>query len=161
METDKAQKEHVWLQQLLGQWTMEGECDGPPGEPPMKSSGTESVRGLGDLWVVCEGKGTMPGGGPCEMLMTLGYDTAKKAFVGHWAGSMMSGMFVYRGTLDEAGKVLTLDTEGPSFKGDGSTAHYQDVITIKSKDERTLHSQAKQPDGSWQRFMTATYRRVK
>lgn len=161
METVKAQKEHVWLQQLLGQWSMEGECDGPPGEPPMKSSGTESVRGLGDLWVVCEGKGTMPDGGPCEMLMTLGYDTAKKAFVGHWAGSMMSGMFVYRGTLDAAGKVLTLDTEGPSFTGDGSTAHYQDVVTIKSRDERTLHSQIKQPDGSWQRFMTATYRRAK
>jgi hypothetical protein len=57
--------------------------------------------------------------------------------------------------------MLTLDTEGPSVEGDGKTARYQDVITIKSKDERTLHSQTLQPDGSWKRFMTATYRRVK
>ena len=159
MET-QAQKEHQWLQQLLGQWTMEGDCDMGPGEPPLKSTGTETVRGLGELWVVCEGRGEMPDGGPCEMLMTLGYDIDKKAFVGHWAGSMMSGMFVYRGTLDASQKVLTLDTEGPSFTGDGTTARYQDVITLKSPNERQLHSQTLLPDGSWKRFMTATYRRV-
>ncbi len=148
------------LDQLLGEWTMTGECDMGNGEPPMKSSGTESVRSLGGLWVVCEGEGEMPGGGPCGMLMTLGYDIAKKCFVGSWAGSMMSGMFFYRGQLDASGKVLTLDTEGPSFSGDGSTAQYQDVITIKSANERQLHSQTLQPDGSWKRFMMATYRRV-
>lgn len=160
MET-KPQKEHDWLQQLVGDWTMEGEGDMGPGQPAMKSSGTEHVRSLGGLWVVCEGTGTMPGGGSAEMLMTLGYDVEKKTYLGSWAGSMMSHMWIYRGTLDAAGKVLTLDTEGPSFTGDGKTARYQDVITIKSKDERTLHSQTLQPDGSWKRFMTATYRRVK
>lgn len=160
MET-KPQKEHQWLQQLLGQWTMEGDCDMGPDAPPMKSSGTENVRGLGELWVVCEGRGEMPGGGMADMLMTLGYDPDKKAFVGHWAGSMMGGMFVYRGALDASEKVLTLDTEGPSFTGDGTTARYQDVITLKGKDERMLHSQTLQPDGTWKRFMTATYRRVK
>ncbi len=156
----KPQKEHQWLDQLLGKWTTEGECDMPSGESA-KSVGTETVRSMGGLWVVCEGQGDMPGCGPCDMLMTLGYDTEKKAFVGSWAGSMMSGMFIYTGALDSSGKVLTLDTEGPSFTGDGSTAKYQDVITIKSKDERTLHSQTLQPDGTWKRFMTATYRRVK
>jgi hypothetical protein len=73
---------------------------------------------------------------------------------------MMGGMFVYRGALDASEKVLTLDTEGPSFTGDGTTARYQDVITIRSPDERQLHSQTLQPDGTWKRFMTATYRRV-
>lgn len=160
MET-RPQTEHQWLGQLLGEWTTEGECDGPPGETPMKTSGNETVRSLGGLWVVCEGRGEMPGGGMADMLMTLGYDIDKKKFVGSWAGSMMSCMFFYEGQLDAAKKVLTLDTEGPSFAGDGSTARYQDVITIKSRDERTLHSQSLQPDGSWKRFMTATYRRVK
>lgn len=161
----KPQQQHEWLQQLRGEWTMEwtmeGSCDPGPGEPPMRSTGTETVRGLGDFWVVCEGESEMPGGGPGRMLMTLGYDTFKKAFVGSWAGSMMSGMFFYHGTLDAMGKVLTLDTEGPSFNDDGKTAKYQDVITIKSPDERQLHSQVLQADGSWKRFMTSTYRRVK
>jgi len=157
----KSQKEHEWLRQLLGQWTMTSECEGAPGEPPTKSSGTETVRALGDLWIVCEGRGEIPGGGPGEMLMTLGYDPEKKAYQGTWAGSMMTTLWIYRGTLDTSGKVLALDTEGPSFKNDGKTARYQDVITLKSPDERTLHSQVLQPDGSWKRFMTATYRRVK
>ena len=157
----KAQQEHIWLQQMLGDWTMEGECDLGPDQPASQTTGTEHVRDLGELWVVCEGHGEMPGGGMAEMLMTLGYDADKKKFVGSWAGSMMTGMFFYEGQLDAAKKVLALDTEGPSFTGDGTTAKYQDVITINSKDERTLHSQTLQADGSWKRFMTATYRRVK
>ncbi|MDP2819271.1 MAG: DUF1579 family protein [Polaromonas sp.] len=32
---------------------------------------------------------------------------------------------------------------------------------MNSKDERTLHSQILQADGTWKRFVTATYRRVK
>jgi hypothetical protein len=158
----KPQEEHAWLQQLMGDWTLTGECDMGPGQPASKTTGKEHVRTLGGFFVVCEGEGEMPGSDDTgRMLMTLGYDIAQKKFVGSWAGSMMYGMFFYEGQLDAAKKVLTLDTEGPSFEGDGKTARYQDVITIKSQDERTLHSQTLQPDGSWKRFMTATYRRVK
>ena len=155
------QKEHLWLQQLLGEWTCESEMQMGPGQPPLKSTGKESVRGLGKLWVLCEGSGQMPGGGLATMLMTLGYDPEKKAFIGSWAGSMMTHMWIYRGTLDAEQKVLTLDTEGPSFAGDGKLARYQDMITLKGKDERELSSQVLQDDGTWRRFMTAKYRRVK
>jgi Protein of unknown function (DUF1579) len=151
--------EHTWLKQLLGDWTVSGECDMGPNQPKAKTTGTEHARALGELFVVGEGTGEMPGGGMCDMLITLGYDSAKKKFVGSWAGSMMPGMFFYEGQLDAAKKVLTLDTEGPSFTGDGKTMRYQDVITIVSADERTLHSQGLQPDGSWKRFMTARYTR--
>lgn len=158
----KPQAEHAWLKQLLGDWTTTGECDMGPGQPASQTTGTEHVRALGDFFMVCEGKGEMPGSPDMGyMLMTLGYDIARKKFVGSWAGSMMPGMFFYEGQLDAEKKVLTLDTEGPSFKGDGTTAKYQDVITLHGPDERTLHSQTLQPDGSWKRFMTATYRRVK
>lgn len=151
---------HRWLQQLLGEWTSESHCDTGPGEPPQQSAGTEHVRALGDLWVLCEGTGTMPGGGgEARMLMTLGYDPEKNVFRGSWVGSMMTHMFVYEGTLDADKKVLTLETEGPSFKGDGKTARYRDVITLVSANERTLTSFGHQPDGSWSQFMTATYRR--
>lgn len=158
----KPQPEHEWLQQMQGDWSMSGECDMGPDQPASHTTGKEHVRALGGFFVVCEGEGEMPGNsGMGYMLMTLGYDIGKKKFVGSWAGAMMPGMFFYEGQLDAGKKVLTLDTEGPSFKGDGTTARYQDLITIKSKDERTLHSQTLQPDGSWKRFMTATYRRVK
>lgn len=156
-----AQKEHQWLMQVLGEWSSEAEMEMAPGLPVEKCPGTESVRALGDLWVVCEGRGEMPGGaGPATMLMTLGYDPKKKAFIGSWAGSMMTHMWVYHGALDAAGKVLTLNTEGPSFADDGKLAPYQDLITLKSRDERELSSQVLQEDGTWKRFMTARYRRV-
>ncbi|MGH8849268.1 MAG: DUF1579 domain-containing protein [Polaromonas sp.] len=145
----------------MGDWTSEAEMAMGPDKPPTKCTGTESVRPLGDLWVLCEGRGEMPGGGMANMLMTLGYDPQKKAFIGSWVGSMMTHMWVYHGALDEAKKVLTLDTEGPSFTGDGKLARYRDTITIKSKDERVLTSHTLQDDGTWKGFMTATYRRVK
>lgn len=155
------QKEHQWLKQLLGEWRFEGEAVVSPGQPPIKTTGMEKVHALGDLWVLCEGRGAMPDDGAmANMLMTLGYDTQKKAFVGSWVGSMMTNIWVYRGALDASGTVLTLDTEGPSMSGDGTQARYQDVITLKSADERELSSQVQQDDGTWKRFMTTAYWRV-
>ncbi|KQP21508.1 DUF1579 domain-containing protein [Pseudorhodoferax sp. Leaf267] len=152
-------EQHRWLQQLVGEWTMAGEGDMGPGQPPFKSQGTESVIALGDLWIVGEAVGNMPGGGDAQMRLTLGYDPAQQAFVGSWVGSMATHMWVYKGQLDAAKKVLTLDTEGPSMAGDGTNMRYQDVITLVDANTRTLHSQTLGADGQWTRFMTATYQR--
>jgi len=155
------QKEHQWLQKLVGEWTYEAEAKMGPDQPPVKSQGTESVRSLGGLWILAEGQGEMPGGGPATTLMTLGYDPQKKRYLGTWVGSMMTHMWVYDGALDTAGTVLVLDSEGPSMAGDGKMAKYQDVIEFKSNDHRILASQVLGDDGQWNRFMTAHYRRTK
>ena len=155
------QKEHAWLQRLVGEWTYEVEAVMAPGQPPTKSQGTESVRSLGGLWIVGEGQGECPGGGPATTLLTLGYDPSAKRFVGTWVGSMMTHLWVYDGALDTSGKVLTLDAEGPSFAGDGKMAKYQDITEIKSDDHRVLTSRVLGPDGQWNQFMTAHYRRRK
>ena len=42
----------------------------------------------------------MPDGGPATMIMTLGYDPAKKRFVGTFIGSMMTNLWVYEGELE-------------------------------------------------------------
>jgi hypothetical protein len=112
-------KEHEWLQRFVGEWTFEGECVMGPDQPPMKSTGSESVRSIGGLWVMGEGRGEMPGGGPSTSIVTLGYDPQKRRFVGTFIASMMTYLWVYDGALDAAGKVLTLDAEGPTFSGDG------------------------------------------
>jgi hypothetical protein len=153
------QKEHVWLQKLAGDWTYEIDATMEPGKPPIKTKGTESVRSLGGVWILGEGQGEMPGGGMATMILTLGYDPQKQRFIGTWIGSMMTHMWIYNGTLDASGKVLTLDTEGPSMAGDGKMSRYQDIIEVKSDNERTLSSQVLGEGGKWNRFMTATYRR--
>jgi hypothetical protein len=153
------QKEHEWLHRLVGEWTCEAEATMEPGKPPEKSSGTESVRLLGGLWILAEGQGEMPGGGHATMMMTLGYDPQRKRYVGTWIGSMMTHLWVYDGSLDAAEKVLTLDAEGPSMAGDGTMAQYRDVIEFKSADHRVLTSHLRGNDGAWRSFMTAHYRR--
>lgn len=161
MQKAEPQEEHRWLQKFIGEWDMEAESDSGPGEPPVKTTGTESVRSLGGLWIVAEGEGEMPGGGTGHSLMTLGYDPQKKRYVGTWMGSMMTYLWLYDGSLDAGGKVLTLNSEGPSMSGDGKMAPYQDVIEFKSDDHRVLTSHMKGEDGSWQVFMTAHYWRKK
>ncbi len=159
MKNAEPRNEHHWLQKLVGDWTYESECPMGPDQPPSKSKGSETVRSLGGLWVLCEGQGEMPGGGPAQMLMTLGYDPQKRRFVGTWIGSMMTYLWVYDGELDAAGKVLTLSAEGPSMAAEGKTATYRDVIEFKSDDHRTLTSRMQLEDSTWQHFMTAHYRR--
>jgi hypothetical protein len=116
---EQPQKEHQWLQKLLGEWTVESEAVMEPGKPPAKAKGSERVRSLGGLWVVAEGQGEMPGGGAATTILTLGYDPKKKRYVGTWVGSMMTHLWVYDGALDEGGSVLRLDAEGPAFIGEG------------------------------------------
>jgi hypothetical protein len=155
------QKQHEWLQKLVGEWTYEADCTMGPDQPPEKFKGSESVRSLGGVWVLCEGRGEMPDGGMATTLMTLGYDPQKKRYVGTWIGSMMTHLWVYDGALDAAEKVLTLDTEGPDFAAEGKMAQYKDVIEFKSDDHRVLASHMLGDDGQWHGFMTANYRRKK
>ena len=160
MQIPEPQKEHRWLQRLVGEWTMQAEMSMGPDQPPMTSSGRETVRSLGGLWTIGEGTGETPGGGTHESIMTLGYDPQTKRFVGTFIASVMTHLWPYNGTLDAAGKVLTLDSEGPSFAGDGTLAKYQDIIEFLSDDHRTLSSQFLGPDGQWVPFMKAHYRRT-
>lgn len=157
----KPQEEHLWLQKLLGEWTFESECAAEPGQPNQKFRGSEHTKALGDLWIIGEGEGDMPGGGRAKMLITLGYDPNRRAFVGSWLGSMMTHLWVYEGQLDEAKRVLTLSAQGPSFTDPNKLAKYQDIIEIISDDHRTLTSRTQGEDGQWTQFMSAHYRRRK
>ena len=157
----KPEKNHEWLQSLVGEWTYEVEATMKPGEAPTESGGTEIVRSLGGFWIVGEGQGEMPGCGPVTSILTLGYDPQKKRFTGSWIGSMMSHMWVYDGELDESEKVLTLNTEGPGMSDQSKMEMYQDIVEVKSGDHRTLSSRHLGDDGKWQTFMTANYRRKK
>jgi hypothetical protein len=154
------QKEHHWLQKLVGNWTYEHEAAMGPDKPKEKLTGAETVRSLGGLWTVGEGTGEMPGGGTAKTIMTLGYDPRKNRFVGTFIGSMMAQMWIYEGTLDASGKILTLDTEGSNFaEGGKGTTKYKDIIEFKTDDHRTLTSRILGPDGKWSEFMTAHYYR--
>ena len=150
--------EHRWLQQLVGEWTYENECVMGPDGKTERGSGREVVRAFGDLWILGEMTGTAPGCGEMKGLMSLGFDPAKDRFVGTWIGTPMAYMFVYEGTLE--GNVLTLDCEGPAFDNPAETARYQDIVELRSPDERVLRSQCLGSDGTWTPFMSGVFTRA-
>ncbi|WP_280151211.1 DUF1579 domain-containing protein [Piscinibacter sp. XHJ-5] len=160
MDKIEPQAEHQWLHRMVGEWTGEGEAAMEPGKPPVKWKTFERVRSIAGLWVLAEGEGEMPEGGRATTLMTLGYDPQKKRFVGSFIGSMMANLWLYDGALDASGKVLTLDSEGPSFNGDGTLAKYQDVIEFVSDAHRLMRSRVLGTDGRWNEFMMLSYRRA-
>jgi hypothetical protein len=156
MQTE-LQKEHQWLDQFIGEWTWESECNMGADQPPTKTLGTEVVRSLGGLWIISEGIGGADGSSG-KTIVTLGFDPQRDRFVGTFIASMMTHLWLYNGSLDAAGKVLTLDTEGPNFS-QNAMAKYQDIIEFVSDDHRIMTSQILTEDGNWNQFMTAHYRR--
>lgn len=152
------QKQHQWLDQLIGEWTSDVECSMGPDQPPSKTHGTEVIQSLGGLWIIAEGVSEMPDGNAGKTIMTLGFDPQRDRFVGTFIGTMMTHLWVYNGSLDVTEKVLTLDTEGPNFNESRMTK-YKDIIEFVSDDHRIMTSQILGEDGNWLQFMTAHYRR--
>ena len=154
MMTVELAAEHRWLARLVGDWTYES---GEVGEEP-QWAGTETGRMLGEVWLVLEGVSPMPDSGEAKTMITLGYNPQTKRFVGSWIGTMMNHFWVCEGTLSEDGKTLTLESDGPSMKNDGTLARYRDEIVLDGDDRRLLKASVLEGD-TWRHFMTTEYKR--
>jgi hypothetical protein len=153
-------KEHQWLKQLEGEWITSSEMILGPDQPPMKGSGTDSSRMLGDHWSISEMKTTVAGT-TVTGIMTIGWDAAKKKFIGTWIDSMTDKMWHYEGTLDAAGKKLSLHAQGPSMTDPTKNSNYIDAIEIVDKDTRILTSSIEVEGKGWTTFQTSTTKRKK
>lgn len=152
--------EHGWLEKFVGEWTTESTGTMGPDQPPIQCQGTLSSRKLGGFWVINEMKGNM-GGAPMTGVQTIGYDDAKKKYVGTWVDNMMDFMWKYEGSVDKSGKTLTLEADGPNFADPGKMTKFQDIYEFKSKDEMIMTSKMLGADGKWVTFMTGTAKRTK
>lgn len=159
-ELPKPQQEHQWLAQLAGDWEAEIECQMGPGQPPMKAKATQSSTMLGDRWLVATSEGEMMGE-PMKSVLTIGYDPAKKSYVGTFYCSCGNELWTYVGQVSDDGKKLVLDTEGPNMMAPGTTSKYQETIEVKDKDHYVFTSSIEGPDGKLIKFMTADYARKK
>lgn len=154
-------REQQWLQQLAGEWTYETDpTPTPDGGAPVVYRGTEHARTLGDAWLVVEQRQTEPADSPGTSLLTLGHDPARGRVVGTFVTSMMPSLWVYEGALDDAGRMLTLETEGPSFTTEGAMGRYRDVLVLEGDDRRVFTSSYLGDDGAWHTFMTMRSRRT-
>ena len=151
-------KEHEWLMQFVGEWEADVEVSMDPAKPPEKAKGMESVRQLGGFWIVADYRGTFMDK-PFNGIFTIGYAPEKRRYVGTWIDSLGSHLWTYEGTLDAAGKILTLESEGPCPATPGKLVRFKEQIELKTKDQRVFTSSMLGEDGKWVVGMTINYRR--
>lgn len=154
------EKEHQWLQKFVGEWSAKSTADLGPGVPPLACDSSISSRMIGGFWVLNEMKGDTAGT-PMHGLQTIGFDRGRKKYVGTWVDSMSDYIWRYEGTVDETGRILTLEAEGPNMMAEGRLTKFQDIYEFKSADEIAMKSTMLGDDGKWITFMTGTARRQK
>jgi hypothetical protein len=150
------QKQHEWMKQLIGEWDADVTMYLHEGKPET-SKGRESGRMIGDFWAVMENKGDFRGK-PFFGVFTIGYDTDQKKFVGVWYDNMSHHLWQYTGDVDSAGKILTLETEGPCPGEGGKIVKFRETIEIKNPDHKVLTSM-KEKDGKWVKNAVISYKR--
>jgi hypothetical protein len=151
--------EHALLKKDVGTWDATVEMNGPPGTPAMVSKATETVAvTCGGLWQVSEFKGDM-GGMAFEGRSTVGYDPAKKKYVGTWVDSTTAGLTLTEATYDPAKKTMTGWLEGPDATG--KTTKMKEVTEWKDDDTRVFTMFTTAPDGKDYPIMKISYKRRK
>lgn len=153
-----ADSEHKWLRRLVGEWQY-STCDGN-GSASGDFRGLATFRLLGDIWLVGESRDASTKGDPAASLLTLGYDPERRCYVGSWIGSVMKQQWVYEGWLDEAGRILYLDTTGPSFEGGTGPGRYQELIELVNEDHWRLRGRVLGRDANWKDYVLTDYVRT-
>ena len=152
------QAEHAWLQKFVGEWSAEVELFEEQGQPPEKSTGTESVRAIGGFWILAEDRGVFMDK-PFTGILTLGYSPERKKYVATWVDSMVSHLWTYDGTVDETGNILTLEAEGPCPMKGGQMARFKETVEFLDADHRVFTSAMEAENSSWVTMMVIHYRR--
>ena len=115
--------EHNDLLSAVGKWNVACTYYMDPSQPPMQTQAVETIEPCGGFWTVSRFEsdfGGMPFLGRC----TMGYDPRAGKWIATWVDSMMPHMYVMEGNYDDAGKVLTMNSEGPA-PGSGETTNYR------------------------------------
>lgn len=152
-------KEHEWLHQLAGEWEADLEVYAGPGQPPLKLKSTDSTRRIGGFWIVSQGE--VASGMPFARSLTLGYDPQAKKYLGIWVDSNSTHLGKYEGSLDLAGKTLTLEGETPSPFDPSKSVPVREVIEVKGPNQKVTTTFLKGEDGNWMTLVTVNARRKK
>jgi hypothetical protein len=149
-----------FLQALAGEWSVVTEAIPGPGLDPIRTESREVARLLGGRWLVAEST-RLQGGRELTSILTLGYDPAAQRFVATWIDAMQAHLWLYAGTLDDTGGVLTLETEGPILGDATRTTRYREIHEVVDADQRVMRSLILAPNGEWFEFGRTEYRRIR
>jgi hypothetical protein len=147
-----------WLKQMVGDWTFIFTTSDDSEYPGFTMTGSETVKPVGDTWVMAEQIGIGSDNSPSHSVLVIGQEPGTARFVGSHAGSAVAALFVYDGALDATG-ALALETEGPAMTEGRETDHYRDVFTYTGPDSREQSLQLLGTDGTWTEFARTRFLR--
>ena len=145
--------EHQLLAAKAGVWDATMEMADMPGT----STGVSTLTvACGGFWLIDDFHANL-GGMPFSGHGTTGYDPAKGKYVGTWIDSMSPSLMTLEGSMDKAGKVLTMTGMGPGM--DGKPVLHRMVTTQVDANTQTFEMFVPGPDGKDMKVMTITYKR--
>jgi hypothetical protein len=145
--------EHARLAEMAGEWDAVMDMGGQKS----KCKATYHVACNG-IWVTSEFEGDL-GGIPFKGHGIDGYDATKKKYTAVWVDSMSTAPLIMEGTLDAAGKVLTMS--GTSTGPDGQPQKFKTTTEMSGKDKMTFKMSMSQADGKEEHAFTIEYTRKK
>jgi hypothetical protein len=152
--------EHKLLKKDVGVWEAEMKTwmEGPDKEP-MVSKGVERTHAVGDYWIVSTYEGDFAGQtfvGHSQM----GYDPAKKKFIGTWIDSMSTSLAQMDGTYDEATQELTMVMTmlDPATGKDTKAKTVSKYIDDNTR-QFTMYMETPGVGEGWMKSMEVTYKK--
>lgn len=153
---------HEWMKKWEGKWDLSAKMFMSPGAPPAEMKmASEATMTMGGRFLIEKVTGEFDMGAgpqPFEGISTMGYDNAQKKFVSTWYDNSSTGMMIEMGSVDSAGKVLTMEGENwnPQMQAMAKT---KSICTIVDDNTRTLEMWSPGPDGKMMKNMEITYTR--
>ncbi|HZN59359.1 MAG TPA: DUF1579 domain-containing protein [Planctomycetota bacterium] len=152
--------EHELLKQLEGKWEGKMMLRMAADAPAQESKTTEESKlGCGGFWLITDTKGESQEMGSFVGHGMVGYDTAKKKYVGIWGDSMASYLFPYEGSYDAATKTWTYTGMAKDMQGKDLKVVLK--TTVKDKDHYTFTMRHADEAGKDMEALKAEYTRKK
>jgi len=153
--------EHMEMAREVGVWEGEAKLWPAADAEPVISKGKETVKLLGQMWLVGQYEGDMMGM-PFHGQSQLTYDPMKKKYVGTWIDSLAPVMMTMTGDYDAQTNTLTMMMEGIDAMT-GKPGKWKSVTRYESEDAKTfeMYMPVEGQDGKWWKMMEIKYQRQK
>jgi hypothetical protein len=148
MKLAQPNEHHKKLDTLAGDWTYQAKFWMAPEAPPMEMAGTTKyVWILDGRFLREEVKGPAQAGmPPFHGVGIMGYDNARKKYVGAWIDSMTTSLTHMSGDMDSSGKALTFHYEEFDV-ATGKMAKVKQVTKINGPDSHDVYFYKVEPNG--------------
>jgi hypothetical protein len=154
-------KEHKEMARDVGVWDAETSLRVTPDAAPVNSKGVETVKMMGEFWLVSTFEGEMMGQ-PFHGQSQTTYDPLKKKFVGTWIDTMAPTLNTLEGDYDAETHTLTMMMNGVDPMT-SKPMKWKTITRYESDDAKTfeMHLPVEGQEGQWWKSFEIKYKRRK